>query len=150
MKRRDFMKLSGAAAASAIVIPPMLQSCSDSMNMDMNMGTNAVNVKEGAFSLPLAFPDVITSDFSLTAKGNTANLLNNQTASVLGYSGGILGPTLKVDRGVNVTVPFQNNLSEETNIHWHGLLVPSNMDGHPKDIVQSSSAFNFNFTINQR
>lgn len=150
MKRREFVKLSGAAAASVIVIPPVLQSCMDNMNMNMNMGSNAVPVKEGLFTSPLSFPAVMTSNFSMNAKGNSASLLNNQTASVLGYSGGILGPTLKVEKGSAIAVPFQNNLSEETNIHWHGLLVPANMDGHPKNIVQSGASFNFNLPINQR
>ncbi|MEK6781126.1 MAG: multicopper oxidase domain-containing protein [Bacteroidota bacterium] len=149
MKRREFVKLSGVAAASTMLIHPVLQSCMD--NMNMNMGSNTVIVvKEGAFTSPLAFPNVMTSNFSLSANGNTVNLLNNQTASVLGYSGSILGPTMKIDKGSNVSIPFQNNLSEETNVHWHGLLVPQNMDGHPKDVVQSGASFNFDFTLNQR
>ncbi|MEO5599380.1 MAG: multicopper oxidase domain-containing protein [Cyclobacteriaceae bacterium] len=148
MKRREFVKLSAAAAASAMVIPPVLQSCMD--NMNLNIGSNAVPIKEGLFTSPLSFPNVMTSNFSMNAKGNTATLLNSQSASVLGYSGGILGPTLKVAKGSVIAVPFQNNLSEETNIHWHGLLVPANMDGHPKDIVQSGASFNFGLPINQR
>ena len=84
------------------------------------------------------------------AKGNMATLLNSQSASVLGYSGGVLGPTLKVENGPVITVPFQNNLSEETNIHWHGLLVPANMEGHPKNIIQSGASFNFILPVNQR
>lgn len=150
MKRREFVKISGAVAASIAIVPSALQSCSDNMNMDMNMGSDAITVKEGAFTAPLTFPPIMTSGFSLTAKGNTGNLLNNQTASVLGYAEGILGPTLRVNKGTVVSVPFQNNLSEETNIHWHGLLVPGDMDGHPKNIIQSGGSFDFNFTINQR
>jgi len=65
MKRREFVKLSGAAAASVIMIPPALQSCMDNMNMNMNMGSNAVTVKEGAFTTPLAFPNVMSSNFSI-------------------------------------------------------------------------------------
>ena len=148
MNRRKFVKLTGVAAASAIAIPPVLQSCMDDMNM--HMGANAVSVKEGAFSSALSFPDVLTSNFSLTAKSNSANLLNSQPSSVLGYSTSMLGPTLKADRNESVTVQFQNSLSEETNVHWHGLLVPAAMDGHPKNIVQSGGSFNFNYTINQR
>lgn len=152
MKRREFVKLSGAVAASVVVVPPVLQSCADNMNMNMNvnMGSNAVTVKEGSFTSPLLFPDVMTSNFTMTSKGNTASLLNNQMASVLGYSQGMLGPTVKVDKGLTITIPFQNSLSEETNIHWHGLLVPSSMDGHPKDVIQNGASFNFNFMVNQR
>lgn len=150
MKRREFVKLSGAVAASIAIVPPALQSCSDNMNMDMNMGIDAVAVKEGPFTSSLVSPQVMTSDFILTARGNTTNLMNSQTASVFGYAEGILGPTLRVNKGTVVSVPFQNNLSEETNIHWHGLLVPGDMDGHPKNIIQSGGSFDFNFTINQR
>ena len=74
MKRREFVKLSGAAAASIAIIPPVLQSCADNMNMNMNMGSNAVPVKEGAFTTPLTFPSVMTSNFSMQAKGNTVSL----------------------------------------------------------------------------
>jgi FtsP/CotA-like multicopper oxidase with cupredoxin domain len=151
MKRRDFVKLSGAAAASVFVIPPVLQGCMDNMSSGMNMGANVVGVKEGAFTSPLSFPSVMTSNLSLNAKANTANLLNNQTTSVLGYSGGILGPTFIADKGSAISIPFQNNLSEDTNVHWHGLLVPSNMDGHPKNFISAGgSPFNFNFVLNQR
>lgn len=149
MKRREFVKLS-AGAASLLAMPTALQSCMNDMNMDMNMAADAVPVIEGAFSAPLSFPAVTTTNFSMTAKSNTAALLNSQSTSVLGYATGILGPTIKVNTGATVSIPFQNQLSEETNIHWHGLLVPANMDGHPKDLVNSGANFNFNLPIDQR
>jgi blue copper oxidase len=149
MKRREFVKLS-AGAASILAMPTALQSCMNNMNMDMNMAVDAVPVIEGAFSAPLSFPGVMTTNFSMTAKSNAAALINTQSASVLGYANGILGPTIKVNTGGNVSIPFQNQLSEETNIHWHGLLVPANMDGHPKDLVNSGANFNYNLPIDQR
>lgn len=149
MKRREFVKLS-AGAASVLAVPAALQSCMNEMNMNMNMAVDAVPVIEGAFSAPLSFPGVMTSSFSMTAKSNTAALLNSQSTSVLGYATGILGPTIKVNTGASVSIPFQNQLSEATNIHWHGLLVPANMDGHPKDLVNSGANFNFNLPIDQR
>lgn len=71
----------------------------------------------------------------MNAKGNKATLLNSQSASAPGYSGGILGSPFKFANWSLIAVPFRNNLSEEPNIHWHGLLVPTNMDGHPKNMV---------------
>lgn len=151
MKRREFVKLS-AGAASLLAVPAAMQSCMDNMNMstNMNMTLDAVPVTEGAFTTPLPFPDVMTADFSLIAKGNTAPLLNNQNISVLGYGNSVLGPTIKVNNGTTVDIPVQNQLSEATNIHWHGLLVPANMDGHPKDLVSSGASFTASLPIDQR
>lgn len=151
MKRREFVKLSGVAA-SAMIIPPTLQSCMGdmNMNMNMNMASDAVAVKEGAFTTPLSFPNVMASNFSMTAKSNSLALLNNQSASVLGYGNSILGPTIKTSSPASIAVPFQNQLTEETNIHWHGLLVPADMDGHPKNVVSSGASFAYNLPINQR
>lgn len=118
MKRRHFVKLSGATADSMFAVPTALQSCMD--NDHMNMQENPVNTLARPFTSPLVFPNVVTNNFSLTARGNTTKLLNNQTASVLGYSGSLLGLTLKVDSGLAMAIPFQNNLWEETNIHWYG------------------------------
>lgn len=149
MKRREFVKLS-AGAASLLAVPAAIQSCMKDMNMNMNMAADAVSVLEGAFTTPLTFPNVMATNFSLTAKGNTAPLLNNQSIPALGYGSSVLGPTIKVNTGITVGIPFQNQLSEETNIHWHGLLVPANMDGHPKNLVNSGANFNYNLPIDQR
>lgn len=149
MKRREFVKLS-AGAASILAVPAALQSCMNDMNMDMNMAVDAVPVTEGAFTTPLSFPNVMTANFSMTSRSNMAPLLSNQNISVLGYGSSVLGPTIKTNKGTTVAIPFQNQLSEATNIHWHGLLVPANMDGHPKDLVNSGANFNFNLPIDQR
>ncbi|WP_204280029.1 multicopper oxidase domain-containing protein, partial [Raoultella ornithinolytica] len=77
--------------------------------------------------------------------------INGNNISVLGYqANGILGPTIRVNSGVNANINFQNNLSEKTNIHWHGLKIPANMDGHPEALVNPGSSFNYQFPINQR
>jgi FtsP/CotA-like multicopper oxidase with cupredoxin domain len=69
----------------------------------------------------------------------------------LGYAAnGLLGPTIKINSGNTININFVNQLSENSNIHWHGLKVPANMDGHPENFVIGGSSFNYNFTINQR
>ena len=134
--------------ASFTAIPPVLQGCMD--HSDMDMGSNGVLITEGAFNTPLTFPDVVTGNVSMVAKANNATLVGNSPSSVLGYGEGILGPTIKVDAGAEVNVNFRNQLSEATNIHWHGLVVPENMDGHPKDLIQSGDTYNYTFPIAQR
>ncbi|HNP94821.1 MAG TPA: multicopper oxidase domain-containing protein [Cyclobacteriaceae bacterium] len=149
MKRRDFIQVSGAAVASLAALP-VLQACSDNMGMDMNMGSDAVPVREGAFTTPLNFPELASGDFSMTTRGNTHIILGTQTTSVLGYGNSILGPTIRVDDGAALSIQFQNQLSEETNIHWHGLLVPAIVDGHPKNVVNSGGILGITLPINQR
>ena len=147
MKRRDFMKLSGTAAASAMVIPPILQSCMG--NMDMNMGSS-VAVKEGAFDVGLSIPAEVGTTVPLTTQSSSSTVIKGKTTSTLTYQNSILGPTIRATNGQTVNATLQNKLSEETNIHWHGLKVPANMDGHPKDLAQAGGSFNYVLPINQR
>ncbi|MCX7587792.1 copper resistance system multicopper oxidase [Phenylobacterium sp. 58.2.17] len=46
-------------------------------------------------------------------------------------NGTVPGPLLRLKEGQNVRLSVKNTLSEETSIHWHGLLVPFQMDGVP-------------------
>lgn len=52
--------------------------------------------------------------------------------TALTINGGIPGPTLKFKLGDVAKITVHNKLkSEETSIHWHGLLLPNKMDGVP-------------------
>ena len=46
-------------------------------------------------------------------------------------NGGIPGPILRWREGDTVTLRVRNRLKETTSIHWHGILLPANMDGVP-------------------
>ena len=48
-----------------------------------------------------------------------------------GYNNSIPGPTIEVNEGDRVRIIHRNNLPESTSIHWHGLEVPTEMDGVP-------------------
>lgn len=156
MKRREFIKNTGFGAGSILTagsIATILAACKKNKMMDdggMNMGSQPVPVTEGNFSRLLPIPNTVTGNTALTAQATMANI-NGNNISVLGYqANGILGPTIRVNSGVNANINFQNNLSEKTNIHWHGLKIPANMDGHPEALVNPGSSFNYQFPINQR
>ncbi|WP_338352588.1 copper resistance system multicopper oxidase [Thalassolituus oleivorans] len=46
-------------------------------------------------------------------------------------NGSIPAPTLRLREGDEVTIRVTNRLSEPTSIHWHGILLPYQMDGVP-------------------
>lgn len=55
-----------------------------------------------------------------------------KVVEALTINGGIPGPTLFFREGDTARITVRNTLaSEETSIHWHGLLVPNAMDGVP-------------------
>lgn len=61
-----------------------------------------------------------------------------------------LGPTLRFRTGQRVRIHFSNELPEESIIHWHGLDVPAEMDGHPHSTVGEAGKFSYEFTVENR
>jgi FtsP/CotA-like multicopper oxidase with cupredoxin domain len=61
-----------------------------------------------------------------------------------------LGPTIRVRQGQKVRVELRNELDEATNIHWHGLIVPETMDGHPRDVAPAGSNYVYEFEVRNR
>jgi FtsP/CotA-like multicopper oxidase with cupredoxin domain len=59
-------------------------------------------------------------------------------------------PVLRARRGQKVRIDFINELSEPTIIHWHGLLMPAAMDGHPRNVVSSGQHFRYEFEVQNR
>jgi FtsP/CotA-like multicopper oxidase with cupredoxin domain len=60
-----------------------------------------------------------------------------------------LGPTIRVPRGTRIVCDYTNNLPEISNVHWHGLDVPSDQDGHPKDFVNPGATRRYDFVVDQ-
>ncbi|MBC7511303.1 MAG: multicopper oxidase domain-containing protein [Ferruginibacter sp.] len=156
MKRREFIINMGLGTGSILAgssILTFMAACNKNNMMKsggMNMGGQPFPVTEGNFIRILPFPNTVSGIAVLTAQATTANI-NGSNISVLGYqANGILGPTIRVNSNTNTNINFQNNLSEKSNIHWHGLKISANMDGHPQALVNPGSSFNYQFTINQR
>lgn len=59
-------------------------------------------------------------------------------------------PIIRARSGDKFSLRLVNNLTEHTNIHWHGLIVPPDMDGHPKDVLPPGKAYDYSFTVGQR
>jgi len=156
MKRRAFIRNAGFGAGgifTAGFIATSLASCSKrnlTNGGNTNMQGKPVPLTEGGFSRLLPIPNTVTGNATLAAQATTTSI-NGSIISVLGYqASGILGPTIRVNSGTSAKLNFQNSLSEKSNIHWHGLKIPANMDGHPAAVVNPGNSFNYQFNINQR
>jgi FtsP/CotA-like multicopper oxidase with cupredoxin domain len=71
-------------------------------------------------------------------------------AGSLTSSGGYLGPTLRVRPGQRVRVRFENGLGEASLVHWHGLDVAQENDGHPRFAVAPGGARVYDFEVTDR
>lgn len=67
-------------------------------------------------------------------------------------NGHLPGPTLRWRQGESVRIRVVNHLEVPTSIHWHGILLPSAMDGVPGlsfEGIAPHSAFEYHFEVQQ-
>lgn len=143
MKRKDFLKLM-SAGTGLFALSPILLACSSNKRSDRALSGNA-------FDRPLTFPEEIrATDFELAAETARRKLAGDTESDVYTLNGALPSPTIRVKRGETLTIDYQNRIDQESIIHWHGLIVPPEMDGHPKDAVQPGQTYNYRFDVDQR
>ena len=57
--------------------------------------------------------------------------LGGRDGNAITVNGSIPGPLIRLQEGEDITIQVKNNLEDDTSIHWHGLLLPPEMDGVP-------------------
>ena len=70
--------------------------------------------------------------FRLTVGRIRWELAPGKMIEAYAYNGQVPGPEIRVTEGDTVRVTVTNALTEPTTVHWHGVEVPSGMDGVPK------------------
>ena len=68
-------------------------------------------------------------EFHLVAEPVVREMAPGMKAHLWGYNGSSPGPTIECVEGDKVRIYVTNKLPEHTTIHWHGILLPSGMDG---------------------
>ena len=69
-----------------------------------------------------------------------AVLIKGKRSSLQEIPNAYLGPIIRVKPQEKIRVRFNNELSDESIIHWHGLHVPHEMDGHPMHVIKNRRA----------
>ncbi|PZU14988.1 MAG: copper-binding protein [Citromicrobium sp.] len=94
-------------------------------------------------------PTVSGSDISL-AIGQVSVEVDGKVSRAIGINGTVPGPLIRLKEGQRVRLRVQNTLDEESSIHWHGLLVPFEMDGVPGVSfpgIMPRSTFDYEFDL---
>ncbi len=106
-----------------------------------------------ANSMPLTNDAAVLSgnDFDLQIGYQKVNFTGVERMATT-VNGGLPGPTLRWQEGERVTLRVTNNLEHESSIHWHGIILPFNMDGVPGmsfDGIKPGETFVYEFDVQQ-
>ena len=94
-------------------------------------------------------PEEGKAEFDLKVQYGKTEFIEGYEADTLGYNGDYLGPVIRVNKGDEVKINVINTLDEATTVHWHGLEVPSDMDGGPHQVIEPNTTWEPYFTIDQ-
>ena len=79
-----------------------------------------------------------------------AELIHGAADSLQPLENTYLGPLIRVRPGQKVRIHFRNDLPEPTIVHWHGLILPERMDGHPCDVIATGETYLYEFEVLNR
>lgn len=91
-------------------------------------------------------------EFRLTVEEIDWEIAPGMKIRAWGYNGRTPGPTIEAVEGDRVRILVTNKLKEPTAVHWHGLLLPSGMDGVSglsQRAIPPGDTFKYEFTLRQ-
>jgi FtsP/CotA-like multicopper oxidase with cupredoxin domain len=109
VNRRDILKLGGMALAQD--------------------GARRLLFGEQAAASSLASAAESNADYTLRIAPVTVELDRSHILSTIGYNGTAPGPVLRMRAGRPVTVEVINDTDAPELVHWHGMLIPPDVDG---------------------
>ena len=83
---------------------------------------------------------------------NLALPINGRTGSAMAVNGTVPGPLVRLREGQEAVIRVTNRLEEVASIHWHGILLPPEMDGVPGVSfggIKAGETFTYRFPIVQ-
>ena len=138
MNRRTLLRgaaLGGAGLALSNLFPAWAQNGthgavakSNGLEPTLNGDRIELNIAEGMFNV------------------------NGRAGHAVTINGTIPGPLIRLREGQQATLVVNNHLNEDTSIHWHGLIVPFQMDGVPGISfpgIRPHSTFTYQFPVRQ-
>src|SRR6478736_10177065 len=78
---------------------------------------------------PATAPPNSKADYTLNIAPVTVELDRSHILSTIGYNGIAPGPVLRMREGRQVTVDVINDTDTPELVHWHGMLIPPEVDG---------------------
>ncbi len=135
LTRRHFVLGASSALAIGSLLNTESATAEDLKNPQGEKGPQ--ELRGNQFDLHIGYQKV-----NITGKPTLATTVN----------GGLPGPTLRWKEGEEVTIRVTNHLDVPSSIHWHGIILPSTMDGSPGfDFagIKPGETFEYKFDVKQ-
>ncbi len=149
MNKNMFNRRRFLTGSSTLLGASMLSTLPSIANSALGKGQQnvAVNSDKADHIVPI----LTGTEFDLYVSKQSA-IVNGKKSMATLINDSLPAPTLKMREGDTVTIRVHNQMDESTSIHWHGLLVPFEMDGVPGisfDGIPANSTFTYKFKLVQ-
>lgn len=149
MNKNMFNRRRFLTGSSTLLGASMLSTLPSIANSALGKGQQnvAVNSDKADHIVPI----LTGTEFDLYVSKQSA-IVNGKKSMATLINDSLPAPTLKMREGDTVIIRVHNQMDESTSIHWHGLLVPFEMDGVPGisfDGIPANSTFTYKFKLKQ-
>jgi FtsP/CotA-like multicopper oxidase with cupredoxin domain len=107
--RRKFLKAAGLTAGSKLV--------------------PRIGNSESLWAQAQTAPDIVKPDYTIRIAASPVEVSSKLIISTTTYNGQFPGPLLRFNEGQPVTIDIINDTSAPEQLHWHGQIVPVDVDG---------------------
>jgi len=110
------------------------------------IGRSTARAQEPRFETPLPIPELRDARahngaIQLVAAQGRHAFFDGEPTTTFGFSAPYLGPVLRLHKGDDVEASVENRLVRDTTVHWHGVLVPGEVDGGPHVVIEPGSTW---------
>lgn len=139
--RRDFLKVTGI--------------CATALSLPLRSGSLSARENDAffrAYVLPPLDEGVRKANqvnFILNLKRGYQSFFPGQQTATFGINQAYAGQVLRIRKGDKAVFRVNNQLGEDTALHWHGLRLPAAMDGGPHQIIPHAGSWLSTFQVRQ-
>ena len=116
------------------------------------LGVGGLTAALPAWARAKSEPTVLSGEHIHLTIGHAMHNVDGKALHAITINGTVPGPLIRLREGQIARISVTNTLSEDTSIHWHGLLVPFQMDGVPGVSgpgIRPGETFTYEFPVRQ-
>lgn len=103
----------------------------------------------GGLAMPPLLDATGTGKFRLEAQSGQTNFLGQSASETWGFNQSYLGPTVRIGNKGAIQAEIENRLNEAISVHWHGMIIPGDVDGGPHQPITPGTTWTPELPVDQ-